>query len=847
MIDREGNARIMDFGIARSLQTKSMTGEGVIIGTPEYMSPEQVEGKEADQRSDIYALGVILYEMVTGNLPFEGATPFSVALKHKSEMPLNPRTLSPQIPQALSSLILHCLEKGREKRYQSAAEVVGELSKIEDGLPTTEKIRPPKRFSTSREITVKFNLKKLSIPASGLIALIIVAVILLRLPHHKTLVLVQPGKPSLAVVYFINDTGDKTLDYWRKALADLLITDLMQSKYLRVLSGESLYDILNKLNLLEAKSYSLEDLQRVAERGGVEHILVGKFAKAGGDFRIDTLLQKASTGEAVGSPGTVQGKGEESFFSLVDELTNKIKANFSLTPQEMASDNDQEVGKITTRSPAAYKFYSEGRRYHIMMNSAQSIPLMEKAIALDPNFAMAYRSLAMSYLNQGSDSEYKKYLQKAYELSSNVSERERYIIQGDYYLQSYDTYYQAMEIYKKLLQVYPDDMTGHSKLADIYYYIEQWDKAIEEFEAAIKYKDDSVYTYDYLSGCYENRGLFDKSIELLKSYLNNVSDDPDIRFDLADSYFYQRKFDLAFIEAEKAHTLDPTYYYYFVERGDFSVYQGDLIKAEQEYQKLLSLQGTRPQQRYVSRMISLDLFQGKFEKAKRLANQGIESASKIGDKSGERSFHDWLAYIFRASGNLEGAVSECDKVWASAVEDEETGYEIGVLEMKALIDLDKKALDKAQSTADELRRLIQKGIVKNEIRHYDHLMGKIELERKNYSQAIDYFHRALALLPDHWADYLLFDDSLALAYYKSGDLEKARREYERIISLCFGRMNYPDVFAKAFYMLGQVCEQQGRKAMAVENYRKFLDLWKDADAGLSEVADAKARLSALGN
>jgi tetratricopeptide (TPR) repeat protein len=244
-------------------------------------------------------------------------------------------------------------------------------------------------------------------------------------------------------------------------------------------------------------------------------------------------------------------------------------------------------------------------------------------------------------------------------------------------------------------------------------------------------------------------------------------------------------------------------------------------------------------------MISLDLLQGKFQKAKSLANQGIAGALKNEDRSTERTFHDWLAYISRASGDLGVAVSENNKVWATAVEDEETGYQIGVLEMKALIYLDQKALAEAERTAGELQALIQKGIIKNEIRHYYYLMGKIELERKNYSKAIDHFHSALALLPNHWADYFLYDDSLAFAYYQTGDLEKARREYERIISALFGRMNYPDVFAKTSYMLGRVCEQQGRKVQALENYQKFLDLWKDADPGIPEVEDARKRVAGL--
>ena len=180
MIDKGGNARIMDFGIARSLKAEGITGEGLIIGTPQYMSPEQVEGKKAGQCSDIYSLGIILYEMMTGRVPFEGDTPLSIALKHKTEIPKDPREINEQVPEELSHVILKCMEKDKEKRYQKVEGLLSELSDIEKGIPITDRVLPKKKPTTSREITVQFKLKKLLIPVFVVIAIVIVGFILFR-------------------------------------------------------------------------------------------------------------------------------------------------------------------------------------------------------------------------------------------------------------------------------------------------------------------------------------------------------------------------------------------------------------------------------------------------------------------------------------------------------------------------------------------------------------------------------------------------------------------------------------------------------------------------------------------
>ena len=850
MIDEEGNARIMDFGIARTVKGKGITGEGVMIGTPEYMSPEQAEVKEVDQRSDIYSLGVILYEMVTGRVPFEGETPLGIAMKHKSEVPPDPRQINAQLTEDLSLVIMRCLEKDKEKRYQSAGEVNSELLNIEKGMPTAERIVPEKKPLTSREITVKFSIRKLFLPALVVIAVAIAGLIIWRFIARKQTMPVPSDKPSLAIVYFENNSGDESLDHWRKALCELLIADLTQSKYIRVLSSDRLIDILSDLKQIEAKSFSARVLKEVAARGGSTHILRGGFTKAGEQFRIDAILQEAATMESIGSD-RIQGKGEESFLSMVDELTRKVKAHFKLSTEEIAGDIDEEIEKITTSSPEAFKYYIEGRKYHLTLDYMRSIELMEKAVAIDPNFAMAYRSLATSYGNIGFRPQRKKYMEKALELSDRLPARERYLIGGDFYSHSEKTYDKAIDAYKKLLELYPDDNSGNHNLAIKYSDTGIKHKAIDHYEINRKSGNMSLLAYGNLASVYRQVGFYDKAREVLEEALQKYPDKAIAHANLSLHYRMAGKYDLALAEINKAFALEPAigtpaYRINFGRRAAIHFYTDNLVKAVEDY---LNLQKQKaPQALYLGSMgmVNLNLLQGKFKGTKDILRPIIDICKKGGINWPISESYLRFAYIDLKKGDLQETLKDCDNAVDFALKAEDPGLQREALHLKGLTYVRMNTTDEALKTADELRVLIRDSQNPNNMHFFHHLAGMVKLKQKHFAGAIESFKEALSLQTsdprDKSADYV---ESLAMAYYASGDIDKAQSEYERITSSSSDRLYFGDVYALSFYALGKIYEQKGWKGKALEQYEKFLDLWKDADPGFPEVDDAKERLAAL--
>ena len=513
MIDKEGDAKIMDFGIARTVKGKGITGYGVMIGTPEYMSPEQVEAKEIDQRSDIYSLGIILYEITTGRLPFEGDTSLAVAMKHKSEIPKSPKEYNPQISDDFSKAILKCLEKDKESRYQNAEEVKSELERIEQGLPTTDRVVPQKKPLTSKELTITLGFKKVLIPICIVAALLIVFLFIWSPWSKKEIPPDSRQKPSIAVLPFEDLSPNKDQEPFCDGLAEALI---------KALSKINNLDVRGKTSSFFFKGKE-QNIQMIGGKLAVNYLLQGSLQKAGDILRVTTSLIDVSDDSVIWSED-YDGAIEDTFAfqdKIALAIVNELKVEFQVGERKALTEHP-------TDNIEALQLYQMGRffRYKIPHTAEmmfQARDYFEQAIEKDPDFSAAYAQLAETLMMlQGMDRlpweewdenerTIRKYVQRALALDPNSSEAHstRGVI-----IEVFDLDWEGAEReFKRAIELNPNDFGAHWEYALLLRRTNRFKKAEEECLKALEIDPLSTAAMGTLANLYDLMGLEDRAKE----------------------------------------------------------------------------------------------------------------------------------------------------------------------------------------------------------------------------------------------------------------------------------------------------------------------------------------------
>ncbi len=474
MLDQTGRILVMDFGLARMVEGDGMTQTGALVGTMEYMSPEQALGKDLDQRSDLFSLGLILYELLTGKMPFKAESAVASLIKRNQEQAVPVSDHDGTIPRALSNIVSKCLERDPALRYQTATEFLQDLE-IWQGKRAAATLR----FPTSEKPwgqTVPWHW----IGGTAAVLALAIAGFLLRsqlsAPGPKATV--TAPAVSLAILPFRNASGDPSVDWLGPSLADMLSSDVGQSARLRTVSPATLHQIFSDLRISSATVLDPATIGRVANFSSADRVVWGQYAKFGDQIRIDATLQDIKNDRAI--PLKIDVASEKEIPGAIDRLAESIRQKLAL-PEDALKELKAASFQPSSKSIPALRDYSQGVASQREGKNLEAQKQFEAATKEDPTFALAFSRLAQTYSSLGYDSEAEQSAKKAVDLSQDLPEAEKYLISAIRFQATKD-YPEAIKAYETLAKASPGNSDVQSALAGLYQDSGDLDKARDYYQ-----------------------------------------------------------------------------------------------------------------------------------------------------------------------------------------------------------------------------------------------------------------------------------------------------------------------------------------------------------------------------
>ncbi|MGZ8844371.1 MAG: protein kinase domain-containing protein, partial [Pyrinomonadaceae bacterium] len=596
MIRKNGHVKVLDFGLAKLTErsfaadendteavTRALvqTDAGVVLGTSQYMSPEQARGKPVDARTDIWSLGVMLYEMASGRPPFGGETKTDVIVAIAKSDPLPIARFAPTMPAEFEWIVMKALRKDVDERYQTVKELESDLKKLKQKVEFKSELErsmgpekltgalaafadteiPHSQSYLSTHTSVPVAAQSTGAAASDtqtrassaeyivneikrhkVAALIGVAVVLVfGALFYFVSVRRSPAltdKDTILVADFTNTTGEPVFD---ATLKQALAAHLRQSPFLDIFSEDRVHDTLKFMNRPPDERVTGEVAREICERNAIKAMLVGTISSVGGHYMITLDAVNAKTGTSIASE-KIEAEGKEQVLKSLGQAASKLREELGESLSSIQK-YDAPIEQVTTSKLDALRYYSLGLRQHSSADYEGAIPYYQHAIEVDNRFAIAYARLATCYNNTRQYELARKASEKAYEFRARASEREKLYVEWNYFgavTGQLDEAAKALEVWSG---TYPRDWEPHNLLAVRYTLTGPFDKAVEEAGHALRLNPKEPKAHANMAIAYLGLNRYDEAAKILHEALRN-----GLQTDSMHTHLYR----LAFIKGDAA-------------------------------------------------------------------------------------------------------------------------------------------------------------------------------------------------------------------------------------------------------------------------------------------------------
>jgi tetratricopeptide (TPR) repeat protein/predicted Ser/Thr protein kinase len=874
VITNDGRAKVLDFGLASTNvsdadpATRDVTSAeaGRISGTLSYMAPEVLRGQQADARSDIWALGVILYETATGRLPFGGETAFEVStavMKESAELPA-------ELPPGLRAVILRCLEKAPGERYQSAAEVRAALETLQTG--STSSGEP---VSADVEAAARATEMPGWLPfaaAFSLVAVIALAGWVVFGPDRggmggaagaEATATASPGigasgRPTIAVLPFRDRTGSQDLAWLAEGVPSMLLTSLAQTEGLDVVSNSRVQEIVAQLGQQTLQELDAGALAEFARRSGAGAVVVGDLYYTGSEHRFEVQVEDVAGGRVLDA----HSASGPFVFDLVDRLAAEIVAGLQLEGAEPAGS----IADVTTDSLDAWRHYDEGLRAGNNLRYGDAVRAFEQALAADPDFVMAHYQLARLEFSLSDPSRAREYDEYVIANLDRVPERDRLLVEGMFAYEHDEDPVRAEQRLEELVRRYPDHETGWLRLARVQRggvgELGSNERQIATLQRGVTAIPASGMLHNQLGYYLADNGRYPEAVRAIERYVELYPEEPNAYDSLAEMYVLSGQPETAFEKYGDALEVDPGWASGYYGRAVTAAMLGRYEDALEEVEKFreawtASNAGPLSLASFVKAMLLSKL--GRYDEALQIVRAERRIAVDIDIPLYQKSIEMAGVHIALESEDASTArafiENVLDGVEAVDVPAARRDIETSARSLRGVIATRSGDMEQARGVLVELRRATRGD---SEVVFGADLLaaelalagGDLRIAEQMFRAAeppLKAFYSASTGPPTLLANNHVFRDGIARVRVAEGNLDAAIRIYRSLITVDIGSKYNAFLDPRYVLRLAELLDAAGRTDEARAQYLRFAELWEGADERFQPtVTRARERAAEIG-